>query len=370
MTEWRFLDVGPTDAPTAFGRMPVQAGRVASGRAPDTLMTTVWSKAHFSVGWFEDVDAVLDLEACRARGVDVVRRPVIGGGTAFYDAYAAATISCFLPRERFRDLDEALAFFRAPFRAALDRLGLEEVVLEGSSDLRWRGKKFGALIAQTIFDCVLVGSFVNLRAPDLDLYLACAHVPEEKFRDKLIKDMRSYIATPEEILGRTFAYEDVRDAIEAVFEPVTGFALKPQALSAEEEIGALDVGAAVTSDEFVRRVSASGFAAAAPAGSRVGFANHKARKLVRAGVALDEAGRIARCMLAGDMHLSPPDALDRMAGVLAGARPAEAAEVLRKAFADIGVEQADEHLGVTPEDFSAAVRLAADDARGRRSERP
>ena len=59
--------------------------------------------------------------------------------------------------------------------------------------------------------------------------------------------------------------------------------------------------------------------AAAPAGAHTGFANHKGRKLCRAGVAVDDAGTIVAAMMAGDMHVSPPDTMDRVAAALVGA---------------------------------------------------
>ena len=68
----------------------------------------------------------------------------------------------------------------------------------------------------------------------------------------------------------------------------------------------------------MRRISSERFRAGAPAGTRVGFANHKGKKLARAGVAIDDTGAIVAAMMAGDMHVSPPDTLDAVATALVG----------------------------------------------------
>ena len=105
-TRWRFIDAGRMEAPVSFGRMPTLAGGVAMG-GPQILMTAAWARAHFQIGWFDDVDNVLDLDAAREAGIDVFRRPVWGGGAAFYDTEATALFSWFIHMSRFESLDEA-----------------------------------------------------------------------------------------------------------------------------------------------------------------------------------------------------------------------------------------------------------------------
>ena len=65
-------------------------------------------------------------------------------------------------------------------------------------------------------------------------------------------------------------------------------------------------------------MSSGRFKAAASPTARVGFANVKAKKLVRAGVELD-GDVIARVFVAGDMHVSPPEAMDNVGAALDGA---------------------------------------------------
>src|ERR1041384_5469567 len=172
-TEWSFIDAGAREAPEFFGRIPILAAGVAGGGSR-VFMTGLFGRGHFQIGWFEDVDAVMDLQAARTLGVDVFRRPVFGGGTAFYDTNASAFVSFIVPPSDFTSLDDALEHFRPVMRRALDELGLRAAQFEGSSDIRWNGRKLGTLIAQDVFGTSVVGGFFNLRSPDLVLYAKVA----------------------------------------------------------------------------------------------------------------------------------------------------------------------------------------------------
>lgn len=366
-TRWRFVDAGPQSPSEAMARMPVLGNEVAAGGDP-ILMTSVWGSTHVNVGWFDDVDATLDLDACARLGVEVVRRPVFGGGTAFYEAGCAAMQSFLLDRVQHPDLDEELSRFQPVLEDALARLGLHEVAFEGASDLRWRGRKIGALVAQDAVTCNVVGSFLNLSRPDVELYLSVARIPDEKFRDKVVKDVREYIVTADEIAGRPITYADFRDAVADAVR-ATGDELVPEPLTEEEERGVEGIASMIAADDMVRRVSSARFEAEAPTGTTVGFGNHKGRKLCRAGVALDADGAIVAAMMAGDMHVGPPDAIDRVAAALAGAHADDTADLrarIAAVFEADDVNQPDAIMGVTTDDLLAAVEKAIVVARSAR----
>ncbi len=356
---WRYIDFGRVTPYENASTMPVLVRSVGAGAGP-IAMTSVWGQTHLNVGWFDDVDATLDLDACRRLGVAVIRRPMYGGGTAFYDAECALMWGFLLPTDPAEDLDAALARFQPVLTATLERIGLGEVHFEGSSDLRWHGRKLGALTAQDVMVCASVGGFLNIRPPNLDLYLQVVRVPDEKFKDKLVKDMREYVCTAEEVAGHPVSYEEFRDALDASMRDA-GIELRADALSEDEHTRVAKGAARIGSEEHVRRISSDRFAADAPAGSRVGFGNEKGRKLCRAGVAVDRHGIVVAAMMAGDMHVSPPDVIDRVAAELVGA-PADDEVALRARIASVfeaaEVHQAQAAMGVTTDDLLAAVRKA------------
>jgi lipoate-protein ligase A len=361
---WRFVDIGPQDAFENNATMPVLGREVQQGAGP-VMTTAVWGSTHLNVGWFDDVDATLDLEACHRLGVQVIRRPVHGGGTAFYGAGCAVLCSFLMHKDDHPDLDAELRRFQPLYLDALDRLGLGEVRFEGSSDLRWRGRKVGALTAQDVVSCNAVGGFLNLARPDLDLYLQVVRVPDDKFKDKAVKDMREYVVTAEEIAGRPVTYEEYRDALLGAVKDA-GLAIDPRPLTDDERTGFAKVATRIADDDFVRRVSSDRFRAAAPEGSRIGFGNEKGRKLCRAGVALDASGRVVAAMMAGDMHVGPPDTMDRVAAALTGADSGDEADLrarIASVFEGHDVHQPDALMGVTTDDLLAAVRKAVAAAR-------
>ena len=339
--------------------MPV-LGQYVSQTSRPVMTTSVWGATHLNVGWFDDIDATLDLDACRRLGVQVIRRPMYGGGTAFYQEGCAVMWGFLLPRAAHPDLDAELARFQPIVLDALGTLGLGEVQFEGSSDLRWNGRKLGALTAQDVVLCNTVGGFINTRPPDIDLYLRVVRVPDEKFKDKVVKDMREYVVTAEQIAGHAVTYGDFRDALLKSVD-AAGIDVAAQPLSDEERAGMDEIADKVGSERMLRRVSSERFAAEAPEDTRVGFGNFKGRKLCRAGVAIDAEGRIVAAMMAGDMHVSPPDTMKRIAQALVGADTRAGDDVRRRiasVFEGDDVHQADAMMGITTDDLLSAVERA------------
>jgi hypothetical protein len=78
-------------------------------------------------------------------------------------------------------------------------------------------------------------------------------------------------------------------------------------------------------------------------------------------VALDDGGTIVAAMLAGDMHVGPPDVIDRVAAALVGAQSTDFAELrsrIASVFEGSDVHQADALMGVTTDDLLTAVTKA------------
>jgi lipoate---protein ligase len=362
MTErWRWLDLDRQGPYENAATMPVLVRSVMTSGEP-TAQTSVWGSTHLNVGWFDDVDSTVDLELCAELGLEVVRRQFYGGGTAFYAAEAAMMWGFLLPKGYdahggSEGLDAQLRRFQPVISDALGRVGLAEVQFEGSSDLRWHGRKLGALTAQDVVGCDSIGGFLNLARPDLTTYLRVVRVPEDKFKDKIVKDMSEYVCTADEVAGRPVTYEDMRDAMRAAMADA-GIDWVPSELNEGERKGVAKGSARVGDPAMVRRISSDRFRLEAPAGSRVGLANHKGRKLVRAGIALDRDDTIVASLMAGDLHVSPPDTLDRIADALIGCDGRDADDLRARiagVFEGDDVTQAEEVMGVTTDDLLTAV---------------
>ena len=363
---WRYVDCGAVDAFENNAQMAVLA-RSATDAAQPILQTSAWGATHLNVGWFDDVDSTLDVAGCERLGIQVIRRPFAGGGTAFYDRGCAVMWGVMFPKPGDHDdLDAEIAAFQPIVVEALDRLGLGEVRFEGSADLRWHGRKLGGLSAGDFGRVISVGGFLNIKPPDLDLYLRVVRVPDDKFKDKLVKDMREYVCTATEVAGDAVSYEQFRDALVAAVREA-GIDLDARSLTEVEQVALKKISNRIATDDSVRRVSSERFRTEhEEAGRRVGFGNHKGRKLCRAGVAIDGDGTIVAAMMAGDMHVSPPDTLDRVAAALAGAGASQEDDLRRRITSVLEapeVHQADTTTGVTTDDLLAALRKAVENAK-------
>ena len=84
--------------------------------------------------------------------------------------------------------------------------------------------------------CNSVGGFINNRPPDLDTYLQVVRIPDDKFKDKAVKDMREYVVTAEEIRGKALPYEEFRDALVSATE-AAGLELRDEPLTEDENRG-------------------------------------------------------------------------------------------------------------------------------------
>ncbi|MEM0486808.1 MAG: lipoate--protein ligase family protein, partial [Sulfolobales archaeon] len=68
---------------------------VAMGGVP-TLRLYVFNKPTVTLGYFQKVEEVVDLEFARKEGIDVVRR-VTGGGAVYHDPEGEVTYSIVVP---------------------------------------------------------------------------------------------------------------------------------------------------------------------------------------------------------------------------------------------------------------------------------
>jgi lipoyl(octanoyl) transferase len=96
---WRLLIDAPAGGAWNMAVDEILLEGVAAGTAPPTLRFYEWTPACLSLGYFQPVD-VVDGDACRALGVDVVRRPT-GGRAILHDR--ELTYSVALPASLLGD---------------------------------------------------------------------------------------------------------------------------------------------------------------------------------------------------------------------------------------------------------------------------
>jgi lipoate-protein ligase A len=116
------------------------------GHVADTLRFFRWRPSAVSIGKFQIVENEVQLENCRERGIDVVRR-ITGGGTVYHDAEDEITYSLVASTGSLKASDIADVYERiyTGLTRALSILGVVADFNEGSAkacpNLTVRGRK-------------------------------------------------------------------------------------------------------------------------------------------------------------------------------------------------------------------------------------
>ncbi len=78
MNRWRFIDSGPGTGAENMAEDEMLLKEAADGHALPTLRLYTWDPAAVSLGRFQDIDASVNRDACKRRGIDIVRRTTGG----------------------------------------------------------------------------------------------------------------------------------------------------------------------------------------------------------------------------------------------------------------------------------------------------
>lgn len=223
----------------AFLNMGIDEALMKTADEP-VLRLYGWSPAAVSIGYFQGLEEEVDLAACKAHGVDVVRR-VTGGGAVFHDSeltYSFVT----------RDFDGNILESYKEICAGI-LLGLKKIGVEGTfaplNDLVVGGKKFSGN-AQTRRGGVLLQHGTILLDVDVDKMFDLLKVPSEKLKGKLISDVKQRVTG----IGKTF--EETAQALADGFEEHYCLNFEPMELSEEQLSLAEEFAGRYRSDEWLK----------------------------------------------------------------------------------------------------------------------
>lgn len=134
LNTWRLLRLETHDA---FMNMAIDEAILTArieGHITDTLRFFRWKPSAVSIGKFQKVQNEVQLENCKQRGIDVVRR-ITGGGTVYHDAMDEITYSVVASKENLKADDIADVYERiyTGLTEALRILGVTADFNEGSA---------------------------------------------------------------------------------------------------------------------------------------------------------------------------------------------------------------------------------------------
>jgi len=207
-------------------------GSVSRGESPPTLRLYAWSPPCVTVGYFQSLEDEVDLEACRAEGVDAVRR-LTGGGAVFHEA--EITYSLVLPLGHPLAPEDILESYRricAGLVRGFGELGVE-AAFEPINDIVSGGRKLSGNAQTRRSGCLLQHGTVLL---DLDpgRMFSLLKVPAEKQRGRLIEDVEARVGSLRSLLGRDVPYAEAARALSRGFAGAWNAELEEAALSSAE----------------------------------------------------------------------------------------------------------------------------------------
>lgn len=164
----------------------------------DTLRLYSWRPSAVSIGYFQGVDQVLDLEAVKRHNVDYIRR-ISGGGAVFHADEGEITYSIVLRQDDPilppKVVDSYPALCDGLIRG-LRFLGLDPQ-FTGINDIVTNGKKISGN-AQTRRHGGVLQHGTLLRTVDPELMFTLLKVSDEKMRDKAIKVFNQRVTSLEQ----------------------------------------------------------------------------------------------------------------------------------------------------------------------------
>jgi lipoyl(octanoyl) transferase len=240
---WRLLVTEPTDGATNMAIDEALWRSRQAGAAPPTLRFFAWAPPTVSLGYGQPLDRHVDVEACRALGVGLVRRPT-GGSAIYHDGpereltYSVAATAADLGIGP--DLLETYRWIGAALLRGLQSLGAPaELVPErppagpvpafcfartGVFEIEVNGRKLVGSAQRRLGDGFLQHGAVLLGVDE----------PRLRALFPTTRDPLATLTTLEAVLGRRPAFEAVADSLARAFEDEHGLELGPGGLSDDE----------------------------------------------------------------------------------------------------------------------------------------
>lgn len=189
--KWRVIPLHTTDAFTAMAIDETVSESVAKGGQP-TIRFWRWKPSAVSIGYFQNAEDELDLDACKKMGVDVIRRRT-GGGAVYHDYDGEITYSVIGKESLFpKGITESYYFICGWIIDSLTMLGIQSE-FKPINDIMVNGKKISGN-AQTRRDGVLLQHGTVLVDLDVKKMFSLLKVGKEKISDKMIQAVEERVA--------------------------------------------------------------------------------------------------------------------------------------------------------------------------------
>ncbi|MGQ9600430.1 MAG: lipoate--protein ligase family protein [Anaerolineae bacterium] len=307
------------------------------------------------IGYFQDAEQEVDLEACRQQGIPVFRREV-GGGAVYLDGQQLFYQLILHRRNPLVPAGwEALyrRFLQAPV-AAYQALGIP-AEYRPVNDIIANGRKISGNGAAEINDyCIVVG---NLIADfNYEMMARVLRVPDEKFRDKVYKTLQENLSTIRRELGYVPPRQQLWELLIEKFSQILGPLEVETSVDPAWRAEAEALARTMLTEEWLFGMSRERKGEERKVTIRSGIqVSQKAYKapggLIRATVETRE-GILANVSFSGDFFFYPAHRLADLEEALVETPLEKVEEVIVRFYAEHGIESP----GVKPSDLIQVLR--------------
>ena len=208
---------------------------VKEGTVPPTLRLYQWNPPAITIGYFQSMEAEVDLEQCKKLSIDFTRR-ITGGGAVLHDK--ETTYSLILPEKNQIITGTIMESYRQICGAVI--LGLQQFGLTGQfvpiNDILVNGKKISGNAQTRRNGCILQHGTI-LMDVDVKKMFSLLKVPDEKIRDKMIANVEERVTSIKHQLKKEVDFRQVCNALVKGFEEHLHVKLEPgQLLESEKEM--------------------------------------------------------------------------------------------------------------------------------------
>lgn len=238
ISSWRLLELEKNHA--AMNMAIDEAILISRSRceSPNTIRLYRWDPSAVSIGFFQSLRDEVDLETCKAEGVEVVRR-ITGGGAVFHDSQGEVTYSLITSESESIMPQDILGSYQVVCEGIIK--GLKSLGVSADfqpvNDVVVRGRKISGN-AQTRRLGVMLQHGTILVDADLEKMFRLLKVSDKKIRDKMITSAEKRVTTLKNELGDRCSLDDVAKALMRGFQEALKITLKKGELSSSEIIRA------------------------------------------------------------------------------------------------------------------------------------
>jgi len=360
---WRLVDLSGIQPVATQAIYEAVAIARSKGIVPDTLIICWPETPLISVGYFQEVDKEVDIGYCEAKKIPVVRR-ILGGGAVYLDSNqvfyqligqrGGKVIPASVEAIYQRMLEAPVKTYR--------EIGIY-ATYKPVNDIEIEGRKISGNGAAEVNGITILCGNIILDF-NYDEMTRILKVPDEKFRNKLIKSLRERVTSIKRELGSVPSHQKIKELLVKHFEETLGVSFVRKALAREEEklLGKLTKAKYLskrwTYENSNRHPSLSQTRMVKVSGrSAIGQGIYKSPGgLIRVTAEFVE-GMVSDILISGDFTFIPSGKIPQLEKMLVNAKLDQ--RTLTNVIERFYEENKIESPGTTPNDFAQAIIIAS-----------